>query len=101
MAFRTLPRPQFASLQTSIFPIYFGLQAGLPIVAALTAGGQVGASGVLHPDNRYSTLLPLATVTVVGLVNQYVLRPLTVNTMKQRYQQGKCIQPHVYKERGA
>lgn len=37
------------------------------------------------------TLVPLATITLTGLVNQFVLRPLTVNTMRERKHQGECI----------
>lgn len=92
MAFRALPRPQFASLQTAIFPIYFSLQTALPVVVALTAsrGGEaLGLSGLVAPENRLDTLLPLATVAVTGLVNMFVLRPITVNVMRERKHQGK------------
>lgn len=91
MAFRALPRPQFASLQAAIFPVYFSLQSALPVVVALTAsrGGQaLGLSGLVAPENRFSTLLPLATVAVTGLVNQVVLRPLTIKIMRERKHQG-------------
>ncbi|KAJ5156082.1 hypothetical protein N7492_008885 [Penicillium capsulatum] len=90
VAFRALPRPQFASLQAAIFPIYFSLQSALPVVVALTAskGGQtLGLSGLIAPENRFSTFLPLATVAVTGLVNQVVLRPLTINIMRERKHQ--------------
>ncbi|KAI2716624.1 hypothetical protein CBS147354_6892 [Penicillium roqueforti] len=90
VAFRALPRPQFANLQTAIFPIYFSLQSALPVVVALTAshGGQVlGLSGLAAPENRLNTLLPLATVTVTGLVNMFVLRPITTNVMRERKHQ--------------
>lgn len=92
MAFRALPRPQFASLQTAIFPIYFSLQTALPVVVALTAsrGGEaLGLSGLTAPENRLNTLLPMATVAVTGLVNMFVLRPITVNVMRERKHQGK------------
>ncbi|CAI7665471.1 unnamed protein product [Penicillium bialowiezense] len=90
VAFRALPRPQFASLQTAIFPIYFSLQTALPVVVALTAsrGGEaLGLSGLVAPENRLDTLLPLATVAVTGLVNMFVLRPITVNVMRERKHQ--------------
>ncbi|KAG0159284.1 hypothetical protein PDIDSM_6806 [Penicillium digitatum] len=91
VAFRALPRPQFASLQSAIFPIYFSLQSALPIVVALTAShdGQVlGLSGLAAPENHLNTLLPLATVTVTGLVNMFVLRPMTTKVMRERKHQG-------------
>lgn len=90
IAFRVLPRPQFSALQTSIFPAYFTLQSALPVVIALTSskGGQLnGISGLLAPESRFGTLLPLATVAVSGLINQVILRPLTVRTMKERKHQ--------------
>ncbi|OOQ83060.1 hypothetical protein PEBR_38474 [Penicillium brasilianum] len=90
VAFRALPRPQFATLQTAIFPVYFSMQTALPVVVALTAsrGGQaLGLSGLAAPENRYNTLLPLATVAITGLINMFVLRPLTVKTMRERKHQ--------------
>ncbi|KAL2223141.1 hypothetical protein M432DRAFT_39075 [Thermoascus aurantiacus ATCC 26904] len=95
IAFRTLPRPQFSTLQSAIFPVYFSLQTALPIVAALTFPGErnvfgVGPSsisGVLAPENRYTTLLPLATVFVTGITNLLVLGPKTVKVMEERKQQ--------------
>ncbi|OJJ79415.1 DUF4149 domain-containing protein [Aspergillus glaucus CBS 516.65] len=90
VAFRALPRPQFAQLQTATFPIYFTLQSALPVVVALTAskGGQtLGVSGLLAPENRLNTLLPMATAVVTGLANQFILRPLTMNVMKERKKQ--------------
>ncbi len=91
VAFRALPRPQFATLQTAIFPVYFSMQTALPVVVALTAsrdGQALGISGLLAPENRYSTLLPMATVAITGLINMFVLRPLTVKTMRERKHQG-------------
>ncbi|BCR85369.1 DUF4149 domain-containing protein [Aspergillus chevalieri] len=93
IAFRALPRPQFAQLQTATFPIYFSLQSALPVVVALTAskGSQaLGISGLLAPENRLNTLLPMATAVVTGLANQFILRPLTVNVMRERKKQGMC-----------
>ncbi|KAJ5439393.1 uncharacterized protein N7458_010391 [Penicillium daleae] len=90
VAFRALPRPQFATLQTAIFPVYFSMQTALPVVVALTAsrGGQaLGLSGLVAPENRYNTLLPMATVAITGLINMFVLRPLTVKTMRERKHQ--------------
>jgi hypothetical protein len=79
-------------LQTAIFPIYFSLQTALPVVVALTAsrGGEaLGLSGLTAPENRLNTFLPMATVAVTGLVNMFVLRPITVNVMRERKHQGK------------
>ncbi|EAW11518.1 DUF4149 domain-containing protein [Aspergillus clavatus NRRL 1] len=90
VAFRVLPRPQFSALQTATFPVYFSLQSALPVVVALTSstGGQLnGISGLLAPENRFGTFLPLATAAAAGLINQFILRPLTVNVMKERKHQ--------------
>jgi hypothetical protein len=62
------------------------------VVVALTAsrGGQaLGLSGLTAPENRLNTFLPMATVAVTGLVNMFVLRPITVNVMRERKHQGK------------
>lgn len=93
MAFRALPRPQFASLQSATFPIYFSLQSGLPLILALTASknGQLSSpSDLLAPENR-STLIPLATTMVTGLLNMFVLRPITMKVMQDRRHQGMLI----------
>ncbi|KAL4944788.1 hypothetical protein BDV06DRAFT_72668 [Aspergillus oleicola] len=91
IAFRTLPRPQFAALQAKIFPTYFALQTALPVVVALTAsrtGGQpLGVSGLLESENHFKVLLPLATAFVTGLINFGVLRKMTVDTMRERKHQ--------------
>ncbi|KAL2816786.1 hypothetical protein BDW59DRAFT_153055 [Aspergillus cavernicola] len=90
IAFRVLPRPQFASLQAKTFPTYFAIQTALPVVVALTASRAdkpLGISGLLEPENHFKVLLPLATAFVTGLVNFVFLRPLTVDTMRERKHQ--------------
>lgn len=69
------------------------MQTALPVAVALTAskGGSVlGLSGLMAPENRLNTLLPMATVAITGLINHVVLRPLTVNIMRERKHQGEC-----------
>ncbi|KAI4248758.1 MAG: hypothetical protein LQ352_005822, partial [Teloschistes flavicans] len=74
VAFRSLPRPQFASLQSAIFPIYFSLQTALPVLLALTypastrsllgSATQQAASGLndfFEAGNRWSVLAPIGT----------------------------------------
>ncbi|THC91306.1 hypothetical protein EYZ11_009230 [Aspergillus tanneri] len=90
VAFKALPRPQFASLQTATFPIYFSIQSAFPLLIALTVSRDaqpLGISGLLAPENRVGTLLPLATAAVSGLLNMFVLRPMTVNVMRERKHQ--------------
>ena len=96
LAFRALPRPQFAALQSAIFPVYFTLQTALPIVSALTFPGRITASGVgpssivgfVADESRQSTLLPLVTVSVAGLTNLLLLSPLAAKTIQERKHQG-------------
>lgn len=98
MAFRTLPRQQFSALQNSIFPVYFSLQAALPVVAALTYPGArtvlgMGPSslaGVVLEENRLTVLLPLTVVFVSGLTNLLYLTPKVVGVIRERWQQGRC-----------
>lgn len=95
IAFKVLPRPQFSTLQASIFPAYFGLQTVLPLVVAVTYPGErtitgvgpSGISGILADGNGVSTLLPIAVSFVSGLTNMLVLRPATARIMEQRKKQ--------------
>ncbi|KAG9241902.1 hypothetical protein BJ878DRAFT_427088 [Calycina marina] len=95
VAFRALPRPQFSTLQQKIFPIYFGLQTALPAILALTypavrglnrtAPG--GLTGTFDVVNRWSVLVPIATMFVSGLVNVVYVGPTTTKIMKRRKHQ--------------
>ncbi|KAL1959865.1 hypothetical protein VTO42DRAFT_1010 [Malbranchea cinnamomea] len=95
IAFRTLPRPQFSTLQASIFPVYFGLQTVLPAVVALTypgerrflAPGPSSISGLLAEGHRMTTLLPILTVFISGLTNMLFVRPATARLMQKRKHQ--------------
>jgi len=93
--FKALPRPQFASLQSSVFPIYFGMQTGLPVVLALTYPGERTAigtgpsslGGVLQESNRYGVLAPILIMFGTGLANLLVIGPATTKIMKERKHQ--------------
>lgn len=95
--FRVLERPAFSAAQNALFPVYFTIQTALPAVLALTYPGSRsllgehagGVGGLLQESNRYSALLPIATMFVTGLVNLVVVLPRTVTVMKARYAQGK------------
>jgi len=95
VAFRALPRPQFSSLQQKIFPIYFTMQTGLPVILALTYPGvrtalgtaTNGISGTLVEANRWSVLAPLATIFVAGIINMAYVGPATTRIMKERKHQ--------------
>ncbi|KIN06018.1 hypothetical protein OIDMADRAFT_17115 [Oidiodendron maius Zn] len=88
VAFKTLPRPQFSSLQQRIFPIYFGIQTGVPVFLALTYPGAgstpSGIFGALAEGNRWSVLAPLALMFATGFANLAFLRPATARIMKER-----------------
>ncbi|EXJ77323.1 hypothetical protein A1O3_09549 [Capronia epimyces CBS 606.96] len=95
VAFRNLPRPQFATLQSAIFPIYFSLQTALPVILALTFPAERTAigttsssfSGVLEPTNRLHVLTPLLTIFLGGLLNAAFVGPATTKTMRERKHQ--------------
>ncbi|KIV88421.1 hypothetical protein PV10_08107 [Exophiala mesophila] len=95
VAFRSLPRAQFATLQSALFPIYFSMQSVLPVLLALTFPAERTAigttpsslSGVLHPSNRLHVLTPLAIVFGAGLANSLVIGPQTTKTMRLRKHQ--------------
>ncbi|KAI1878082.1 uncharacterized protein JN550_000264 [Neoarthrinium moseri] len=93
-SFKTLERPQFATLQRAIFPVYFGMQTILPAVMALTYPGSritaAGIQGVLDEANRWDVLAPIATIFVTGLVNwAYCLSATNAVTDKRRAQEKK------------
>jgi hypothetical protein len=95
VAFRALPRPQFATLQQATFPIYFSMQTVLPILLALTLPAErtaIGSipsslSGVLEPTNRVRVLLPLATMFINALANLTYIGPATTKCMRERKHQ--------------
>ncbi|PQE12941.1 mitochondrial outer membrane protein [Rutstroemia sp. NJR-2017a WRK4] len=94
VSYKSLPRPQFSVLQQNLFPIYFSLQTALPAVLAITYPGSKtlmgtasGLSGAFAETNRWSVLVPLATMFVTGLANLAVLGPATTKIMKERKHQ--------------
>lgn len=97
--FRTVTRPTFSAVQNSLFPIYFGLQTALPLVMAFTFPGYAllslpsGIQGLLDKSTRCSSLLPIATMFVTGLLNLVVLMPMVNQVIKDRKSQGTCPPP--------
>lgn len=102
IAYRTLPRAQFGQLQQATVPTFFAMQTVLPLIMAVTypgekvaqvAGESVGMnsgfSGVLAESNRWTVLLPLATIFITSALNLAVFGPATTKTMKQRHHQGE------------
>ncbi|KAK3900445.1 hypothetical protein C8A05DRAFT_35909 [Staphylotrichum tortipilum] len=96
LASRTLPRPNFASLMSRLFPIYFALQSALPAVLALTYpasrnpfGPAGGIAGVLDARNRATVLAPLAAAFVCAVANLAVVGPRTTGVMEERRAQEK------------
>ncbi|KAK2861186.1 hypothetical protein FQN49_004459 [Arthroderma sp. PD_2] len=95
IAFRSLPRPQFSALQSSTFPVYFGLQTAVPLVLALTYPGEKvagrfgpsGFTGVFSDINRWSTLIPIMTTFLGGITNLLFIQPAAAKVMKQRKEQ--------------
>lgn len=105
VSFRVLPRPQFSSLMSSLFPIYFTIQTALPLVLAITYpasqnpfGITGGITGFLHSSNRYSTFVPVTATFVSALANLAFVGPLTTKVMDERKLQGMCtpcLQLHI------
>lgn len=103
VAIRTLPRAQFALLQSKLFPIYFSMQTAIPIVLALTyplnktaIGGRSGVAGVLAPSNRWAVLAPIALMFLAGLANLVVVGPATARCMRDRKSQGESSRQPLY-----
>lgn len=108
LAFKALPRPQFSTLQSAIFPPYFSFQTALPIVLALTWPGEKFASvggaaarqnagpfGLMEGDNLWAALVPIAVMFATSALNLVWLGPMTTKVMKQRKHQGT----HVFYQR--
>lgn len=103
VAYKVLPRPQFARLQQATFPVFFSLQTILPAIMMVTypgdniasAGrahlrGDSGLAGVFDESNRWTVLAPLATILITSAVNLLLLGPATTKAMKERHHQGEC-----------
>lgn len=94
-AYKVLPRPQFATLQSALFPIYFSMQTALPLVLALTFPGERTAigripssiSGVLDPSLRTHVLTPIVVMFLTGLANLIYVGPQTTHIMRERKHQ--------------
>ena len=91
VSFAALPRPQFASLQSKLFPVYFSMQTALPVVLAVTYPGDSltssSISGVLDLSTRYSVLAPIVTMGICGAANLLVIGPATTKCMRERKHQ--------------
>lgn len=102
VAYKVLPRSAFATLQTGIFPVYFGLQTALPLVLAITFPGVrnslgrsgTGFAGVMDVVNRSAVLVPLATMFLSGLSNLIYFGPATTAAMRERKHQGTAPLSH-------
>ncbi|KAL8806827.1 MAG: hypothetical protein Q9182_001087 [Xanthomendoza sp. 2 TL-2023] len=98
VAFSSLPRAQFATLQATIFPIYFSLQSALPILLALTYPGRSSSTGIkpaakssvggfFAEENQWTTLLPIATCFAATVLNLVWAGPKTNEIMRLRKHQ--------------
>lgn len=106
LSFRALPRPYFATLQSTIFPAYFGVQTVLPLVVAATYPGQHTSTGTwveFGPQSvsgvlgERAALVPLVTTFVAGLVNILAVRPVVARIMEERRKQGAyLLNPHIH-----
>ncbi|KAE9972323.1 hypothetical protein BLS_004074 [Venturia inaequalis] len=94
LSYRALPRPQFATLQSALFPTYFGMQTILPIIMALTyKSTSVTSPSVTHGFKALlnapsqAPLYAMTGMAFCGLTNWLILGPLTTSTMKTRKHQ--------------
>lgn len=90
--FKTLERPQFAAVQSKLFPIYFSLQTAAPVVLAITHPGNaslLSLDGLLATANRWTALAPIAAMFTSALLNLVVLLPATTDVMAKRRLQGE------------
>lgn len=92
--FKNTERPVFSAIQSKTFPVYFGLQAALPAILALTFPGNSilatpsGISTLLQDSNRWGSLVPITAMFVSGVLNLLVLLPASREVMKKRQGQG-------------
>lgn len=100
VSYKALARPQFSQLQQKLFPVYFGIQTTLPVVVALTypasklgLGISSGFHGVFADVNRWSVLIPIATIFVTSLANMALVGPATTKIMRERKHQGTVLVP--------
>lgn len=102
VAFKAIPRPAFAQLQTAVTPVFFGLQSVLPVLMAVTWPGEKlatvgmaevrrnsGPKGLLQSENIWTALVPMGLMLGTSLVNLLCLGPMTTKVMKERKHQGK------------
>ncbi|KAI9801689.1 MAG: hypothetical protein M1833_002371 [Piccolia ochrophora] len=90
VAYKALPRPQFASLQQAIFPVYFAMTTALPVVLALTYPsdrGNGGLGGSLLAESKSTALVPIGVMFATSLVNWVALGPATTKVMRERKHQ--------------
>lgn len=95
VSYRALPRPQFATLQQALFPVYFSIQTALPVAMALTYPGShsplrstpSGLTGFFDPENRFSVLAPITAIFLMNMSNLLVIGPATTQVMRERKHQ--------------
>lgn len=102
IAYSCLPRPQFATLQTKIFPVFFSFQSVLPLLLAATFPGSsstalkspendTGMRGLLMEHNLWSALLPISLMFATSALNLVLLGPATTRVMRKRKHQGRPL----------
>jgi len=92
IAYKTLPRQMFGSLQHKTFPIYFSLSIALS--SALLSMWTFSHPDVLTHISRpeladVAQAYALASVLLTQGMNLFIVGPLTSRVMFQRYQQEK------------
>lgn len=116
IAYSSLPRPQFSTLQQKIFPPYFAVHTALPLLLALTWPGEraleaatigIGGASLATPGgwtrsgngwrglyeggegkNFWTAVVPMGLMFGTSLLNLLVLGPATTKVMRERKHQG-------------
>ncbi|ODV92400.1 hypothetical protein CANCADRAFT_16528, partial [Tortispora caseinolytica NRRL Y-17796] len=76
VAFKKLTKENFSTLQSNLFPYYFGIQAVAPIGIALTTPFKLSSA--------VASYVSLALVSVLGLSNQFLIYPVTNKLVAER-----------------
>ncbi|KAF4121180.1 hypothetical protein GMORB2_2142 [Geosmithia morbida] len=93
--FRSTNRTTFSTVQSGLFPIYFGMQTFLPIIMIFTFPGNAilgfnsGISGLFADVNRVPSMLPILTMFITGFINLAVMLPAVTQLIQARQGQSK------------
>ncbi|KAK4443491.1 hypothetical protein QBC34DRAFT_310905 [Podospora aff. communis PSN243] len=103
LAYRSLPRSSFISLQKAVFPVYFRLQTGLLILSAVTVppfGLPFGGWSLVTGRSKWD-LIPFCVAGMSGALNLGVYEGRTRRLMLERVERDKRLRDSVATVYGA